>query len=138
MFRRDIERTPKQKAERAMMNIFARLAGCAFLIYFLVQLLTMPEADRPGEGTTIIISTILVVLAIAVILMTVIDLISGIKKGRFKAATYEEAGLSDDPDSSIGEIADTEEPDALEDGDGDDNEVSEDTDESVDDPDTEK
>lgn len=93
MFNRNADRTPKQKAEKAMMNIFVRLGGCGFLIYFVVQLFTIPKEEAPDATTAMILAVVLIVLSAGVIFMTIMDLINGLKTGRFKAETYEDAEL---------------------------------------------
>lgn len=94
MFRRnDKERTPKQRAERAQMSIFARLAGCAYLIYIMVKLLRTPSETAPATQTTTIIAIIMIVLSIVVIGFTAIEFLRGLKTGVYKTSTYEDADL---------------------------------------------
>lgn len=93
MFNRNADRTPKQKAEKAVMNILVRLAGCGLLIYFVVQLLTLPKEEAPDATTALILAIVLIVLSVGVIFMTVLDLINGLKNGRFKTETYEDAEI---------------------------------------------
>lgn len=90
MFKRNSYRTPKQRADKAMLNIVARLGGSGLLIYFVVQLLKTPAEERPDATTATIISVIFLLLSAFVIFLTVQDLIIGIRTGRFKASTYEE------------------------------------------------
>jgi hypothetical protein len=95
MFKRDINKTPAQRANKAVLNIIARLGGCGFLIYFLIQILTVPEAERPDPTTTTIIAIVFIVAAVVLIFITVMDGINGLKTGRFKASTYEELDLAE-------------------------------------------
>lgn len=92
MFKRNnVHRTPKQKAEKAALNVLARLAGCAFLVYYVVQLLT--AADAPKTPVAIIIGIVFVIAAAVVIVINVLDFFRGWKEGRFKAETYAEDEL---------------------------------------------
>lgn len=95
MFNRNVHRTPKQKAEKAVMNIIARLAGCGFLVYFVVKLINTPAEDRPDASTVTIITTILIVLAVFVIGITVLDFLRALKTGRFKTSTYDDEDLAE-------------------------------------------
>lgn len=95
MFNRNASRTPKQKSEKAVMNIIVRLGGCAFLVYFVVQLLSLPKEEKPDATTATILAVVLLVLSAGVIVMTIIDLLNGLKDGRFKTATYEEADIAE-------------------------------------------
>lgn len=95
MFKKDRQRTPQEKAQRAKMSIFARLAGCAYLIYILVQMLQTPREQMPGTSWPIIVAIVLIVLAAGVVALTIWDLFRGLKLGIFKAETYEaQAGES--------------------------------------------
>ncbi len=88
-------KTPKQKADKAVMNIFARLGGCGLLIYFIVQLLSMPKEDLPDGAAATIMAIVLLVLSAVVIGFTVMDLIRGLKESRFKSSTYEDAEIAE-------------------------------------------
>lgn len=117
MFKRNKERTPKQKAEKAQLNIFARLAGCGFLIYYTVQILKTPKDDIPGT-TAVVIAIVFMVLAAFVIGMTIVDLVRGVQTGRYKASTYEDEELIDylerkqaeNPDGDVGDTQQELEP----------------------------
>lgn len=114
MFKRDTYRTPKQRADKAKMNIAARLGGCALLIYFVVQLLAVPAEEKPDATTATIVTIFFLLVSAFVIFITVHDLITGFKTGRFKASTYEEmewaelneakeAAINDDGSEAPGE-----------------------------------
>jgi hypothetical protein len=107
MFKKDYQRTPQEKAQRAKMSVFARLAGCAYLAYVIVQMLKTPREEMPGTTGPIIVAIILIVLGAGVVALTVWDLIRGLKMGIFKAETYEE---------QAGESFPCPEPDTGEDG----------------------
>lgn len=95
MFNRDTNRTPKQRADKALMNIFARLGGCGFLVYFVVKLMTAPAEGKPDATTSTIISIIFLLVSAFIIFITIQDLVIGFKMGRFKASTYEEQDLAE-------------------------------------------
>ncbi len=95
MFKRDLSRTPKQRAERAMLNIVARLGGCGFLIYFVVKILTIPPEEAPSQTVATIIAIAFLLVSAVLIFITVQDLVAGFKTGRFKASTYEEQDLAE-------------------------------------------
>jgi hypothetical protein len=95
MFNRDTNRTPKQRADKAKMNIVARLGGCGLLIYFVVQLLTAPAESKPDATMATIVSVIFLLASAFIIFITVQDLIIGMKTGRFKASTYEEMDIAE-------------------------------------------
>jgi hypothetical protein len=104
MFRRsDIQRTPKELAERAIMRTFARLGACGLLIYFVVKFLMQTRSEEPGTSAPVIIAVVFVVLAAVVIVFTIIDLISSFKSGAFKASTYGEADTETDENDSTDE-----------------------------------
>jgi hypothetical protein len=95
MFKRNVHRTPRQKAERAQMNVFARLAGCGFLVYYVVKLIQTPKEETPGTAIATIVLIVLFVLGTAIIAITLLDFIRGIKSGHYKASTYEEEDLAE-------------------------------------------
>jgi hypothetical protein len=107
MFKKDYQRTHQEKAQRAKMSIFARMAGCAYLAYVIVQMLKTPREEMPGTSWPIIVAIVLIVLAAGVVALTVWDLIRRLKMGIFKAETYE---------AQTGESFPRPDPDASEDG----------------------
>lgn len=94
MFNHNEHRSPSQKSQKAVLNIIARLAGCGFLVYFIVKLMTAPKEQSPDTGIAMILGIVMIVLGIVVIGMTVLDGLRGIKTGRFKTSTYEEEDLA--------------------------------------------
>jgi hypothetical protein len=88
MFKKDFERTPQEKARRAQFSILARLGGCGYLVYIIVQLLRDPKSS-PSTWATVF-AYILLAAAVVVIGITIYDLIHGLKHGRFNAATYDD------------------------------------------------
>ena len=84
MFNKNKERTPAQEAERSLLGVVARLAGCAYLVYVIIKLFKEPDLT---SGRIALIG-VLIVAGLAVIAMTVIDFISKLKVGMFKPETY--------------------------------------------------
>ena len=91
MFKKNIERTPQQKAQRAKMSILARLGGCAYLIYIMYQLIVPQPGTHPTQTMTII-AIVMIVLAVGVISFTIYDLVRSLKSGLLNASAYEEYG----------------------------------------------
>jgi cytoskeletal protein RodZ len=89
MFKKDYQRTPQEKAQRAKMSILARLLGCGYLIYIMVQLLKTPKEQTPGSWT-VVVAIVMLVAAGVVIAITIWDLIRSIKMGIFNPAIYED------------------------------------------------
>lgn len=116
MFNRNSNLTAAQRANKAVMNIVARLGGCGLLVYFIYKVLTVPPEERPDPTVTTIIAIAFVVVGIVLLFMTISDLVSGLKTGRFKASTYEEADLAEYLEKHGAEAngqEPTEEPQAL-------------------------
>jgi hypothetical protein len=80
-------RTSAEKARRSQLNVFARLAGCAYLIYIIAQLF---KSDYPGMSGTmrITIAVVFVVLTAALVAVTVVDFIKNLMAGSYKADFY--------------------------------------------------
>ncbi|NLA87697.1 MAG: hypothetical protein GX847_10560 [Clostridiales bacterium] len=106
MFKRDLNRTPKQRADKALMNIVARLGGCGFLVYFVVQMMTVPAEEKPDPTTATIVSAVFILIAAFLIFITIKDAIVGFKTGRFKASTYEDMDLAEYMESQKDAAAD--------------------------------
>jgi flagellar biosynthesis/type III secretory pathway M-ring protein FliF/YscJ len=94
MFGNNRERTPAQRAQRAQLGIFARLAGCGYLIYIMVKMLQTPSETMP-RTVVVIIAVVMLALSAFVIVITIREFIRGLQTGRYKAATYEEEELND-------------------------------------------
>jgi hypothetical protein len=103
------ERTPKEKADRAQKGMIARLAGCAYLIYVVYQLLksTFNKEETPDSTWVIVIAIVLFVLAAVVITITVIDFFRCWKQGMFRASTYEDDETADYTVTSVTEDTDS-------------------------------
>jgi hypothetical protein len=84
MFRR----SNQHPAERAVMGIFVRLIGCAYLIYTIYKLIAAPAEDKPEPWLTTLILVVLIILSAVVIGMTIHEFITGIKTGRYKRSSY--------------------------------------------------
>ena len=102
MFKKDFERTPQERARRAQFSIIARLGGCGYLIYIMVQLLQTPAESR--TTLMVVLAVILLAASAAVIVLTVYDLIRALKTGRFNPAMYE------DMENGCAEPSELEEP----------------------------
>ena len=79
---------PRSKKRKGLkMGIFARLAGCAYLIYIMIKLLK-PDNAANTDGDNIAI--VMIVLAVVVIGITIYDLVRALKNGVFNASTYDD------------------------------------------------
>lgn len=101
MFKRDFERTPQEKARRAQFSILARLGGCGYLVYIIVQVLRDPKSIP--STAALVFAYVLLAAAFVVIGITVYDLIHGLKHGRFNPATYEDFESPDDASEETSE-----------------------------------
>lgn len=126
MFKKNTERTPQERAQRAKFSVLARLGACAYLIYIMYQLLFPPQGTEPPSQIMTIIIVVMIVLSAVVILMTLNELYRGLKAGRYNAATYEDESVLP---QATQETADNGEDSANQD-DGAPSEKSEDADES--------
>lgn len=121
MFKKDYERSPQEKAQRAKMSVIARLGGCAYLIYIMVQLLKTPANEVPKSSWITVVAIVMLVLSAGVIIITLMDLFRALKTGRFDAATYE-----DEANFPCNPAEDETEAEALEEHTEDDDTVDED------------
>jgi hypothetical protein len=88
-------RTSAEKARRSQMNIFVRLCGCAYLIYIITELIReKPEGLSDGLRYTIV--AVFILLAAAIVVVTLVDFIRSLKMGAYKASSY-----TDDSDESV-------------------------------------
>ena len=111
MFGNDKERTPAQKAQRAQLGIFARLAGCGYLIYIMVKMLRSPSEDTSPVFMTII-AIVMLALSAFVIVITIREFFIGLKAGRYSAATYYEEDLDEYMKNKVSE-EDGKEPEQI-------------------------
>ena len=118
MFKKDFERTPQEKARRSQFSILARLGGCGYLVYIMVQLLQTPEEER--TTLMIVLAVVLLAASAVVIAITLYDLFRALKTGRFNPAFYEDA-----MDCAVPQTEDAS-PAELEDGDDDDDDDDDD------------
>jgi hypothetical protein len=89
MFKKDFERTPQEKARRAQFSILARLGGCGYLVYIMVQLLQTPKEEQ--TTLMVVLAIVLLAASVLVIVFTIYDLFRALKTGRFNPAYYEDA-----------------------------------------------
>ena len=121
-------KTSKQKAQKAQLNILARLLGSGYLLYIIYQMVTTPyEEDGMNPTLKIIVVAFFLCAAITIITFTIIELVRN-----FKAGVYKEESYDDDPgvwSGALGNVSDlteqdegeeTDEPDADGDADNDD------------------
>ena len=127
MFGNNKNRTPSQKAQRAQLGIFVRLAACIYLIYILVKMLRTPSETTSPVFVTII-AIVMLALSALVIIITIREFLTGLKSGRYKASTYEEEDLNEymNRKAEDGEISESSE---LEEGDGENDDDKENDDE---------
>ncbi|MDR3277884.1 MAG: hypothetical protein LBT12_03845 [Oscillospiraceae bacterium] len=83
------ERTPKQKAERAQMNIAVRLIGCAWLVKIIIDLLRNEEDPVSALSPwKIALIAVLMLAGGVIIVLTVIDFIRSLKSGYYSARAH--------------------------------------------------
>ena len=89
------EKTPKEKASKAQMNIGVRLFGCAYLLYIVYTLILSAINKSSGISPTlaIIIAAVTLILALSVITLTVIEFVRGLKVGVYSEKAYIEADV---------------------------------------------
>jgi len=125
--------TAQQKAQRAQMRIFVRLACCAYLIYFVIVPLIQPasEEDTMSPAVRVVAIVAFILATAAILLFTIRELVVNWKAGKFKAGAYE-----DDADIKAGGIsADSKAGDSSGDMASDDEDYIDDDDEDDDDDD---
>ena len=84
-------KTSKQKAQKAQLNILARLLGSGYLLYIIYQMVTTPyEEDGMNPTLKIVVVTFFLCAAITLIVFTVIELVRNYKAGVYKEASYED------------------------------------------------
>lgn len=88
-FKKNQDRTPQEKAQKAKVSIMVRLGACAYLIYLMIQML-QPQPDGPRSQTMIIVAIVMLVLSAVVIVLTLVDLYQAFKRGVWNPATYED------------------------------------------------
>ena len=131
-------KTAQQKAQRAQLRIFARLACCAYIVFYVVIPLIRETPEENGMNPTLmvfIVSAFIAIVAVIVVL-TIIEIHRSHKSGLFKAEGYtddeenpkvevrkSESSIADDDDGDD-EYIEGDEYDELREDD-EDNEVSE-------------
>ena len=117
-------RTAQQKAQRTQMRVLARVACCAYIVFYVVvPMLKEPAGDdsmQPAMRVGIAVAFIVAVAVIAA--FTVREIVLNWKAGFFKAEAY-----TDDPEIGGGAVdegsddgAQSEGPVGIEDGDDED------------------
>ena len=134
MFKNDKQRSPSQKAQRAQLGIFVRLAGCGYLIYIMVKLLQTPSEDAAMSPTTVtIIAVVMIALSVFIIAITIREFIFGLKNGHYKTASYEEADLNDYLNNRAAEDQSDVDPELIGTGDDDEDDSEDDAEDEDDD-----
>jgi hypothetical protein len=80
-------RTSAEKARRSQLNVFARLAGCAYLIYIIVQMLS-GESEGMSDTVRITVAVVFMVLTAVIVTVTVVDFIKNLMAGAYKEGFY--------------------------------------------------
>ena len=99
-------RTAQQKAQRAQMRIFARLACCAYMVYYVIIPLIRdnPADDSGASGMSptlrIAIITAFSVITAVLLVLSILEVVKGVKAGEYKATSY-----SDDEGLFVAESA---------------------------------
>lgn len=95
----DRDKSPDRKASRAQSNIFVRLAGCALLVYFIVQMVRSEEFN--SENTWMILVIVLFcICAAAISVVTIRELIRNYKAGVYSANFYANEEIPDVEDGA--------------------------------------
>jgi hypothetical protein len=89
-FKKDKNRTPREKAQKAKLGITARLCGCAYLIYVAVKLIKMTASGQTGINPNVAytIAGIIILFGAIIIFLTVAEFVSRAKNGNYKTINY--------------------------------------------------
>ena len=90
-FKKDKDRTPREKAQKAKLGITARLLGCAYLIYIAVKLIKMTaagEATGVNPNVAYVIACIIIIFGAVIICLTVAEFLRRVKGGEYKTINY--------------------------------------------------
>lgn len=100
--------TPGAQAGKAQMNIFVRLAGCALLVYIIIQLVQTEEFSS-GAFWQIAIVILLALAAVGIILLTILEFVRNFKGGAYSPSFYDRDSVTqDNPDSGNPPVIDEE------------------------------
>lgn len=82
-------RTSQQKAQRAQVGIAARLIGCGYLVYIVIQMFqAAPEEDSMSMNVKIAIAVVFIAAAAALAVITLLEFFRNFKSGYYKADAY--------------------------------------------------
>jgi hypothetical protein len=96
MFKRKPKmRTSAEKARRSQMNVFARLAGCAYLVYIIAQLVR-DDTGGMSRGLRLAIAAVFGVPGAVIIGVTVVDFIKNFRAGMYKPSFYKDDFVGDE------------------------------------------
>ncbi len=97
-FKKDKDRTPGEKAQKAQLRVAARLLACGYLIYIAVDLIKQTvRGEAPvKEPLAYLLAAVVLVPAAVIIILTVAEFVRDYKAGRLKKITFyqEEFGES--------------------------------------------
>lgn len=111
-------RTSQQKAQRAQIGIAARVIGCGYLIYIVVEMFkTAPEEDSMNQNLKYAIAVVFIAAAAVIIVITLLELFRNLKGGFYKADAYSDdvnpALVSSDGDGEVSVAAESVEGEGL-------------------------
>jgi len=82
-------KTSTQKAQKAQMGIFIRLAACGYLVYIIVQMFQVTdEEDSINPNLKLGIGILFAVAAAVLAAMSVIELVRNYKSGYYKPSAH--------------------------------------------------
>ena len=86
--------TAQQKAQKAQMRIFVRLACCAYIIFYVIIPLIRESSDGGGMNPTVktIVIAAFIAITAVIIVVTVLEVIRNWKAGLYKASSYTDDG----------------------------------------------
>ena len=84
------EKTAREKANKAQMGIFARLIGCGYLIYLMVNLINSPSdgSDGMSPTTKTVIAVVMLTISVVIVAFTLFEFVRNLKAGYYKESTY--------------------------------------------------
>lgn len=97
MFKRKKKpQTSTQKAQKAQLNIIARILACGYLLYIIHQLVTV-SAEESGINPTLRMGIIIVftLASAAIITVTIIEFVQKLRGGNYKESFYDDDPLPD-------------------------------------------
>ena len=82
-------KTSQQKAQRAQIGIAARIIGCGYLVYIVVQMFKIaPEDESMSMNVKIAIAVVFIAAAAVLAVITLLEFYRNFRGGFYKAETY--------------------------------------------------